>query len=185
MSGPRLTVEQIVGAAGMMRLAQASSTIARLRHANPARGISCPPSMARAVEERARRLFPGEWSRHGLESIRARPYALGNLETGLLTRRVLVEREPQRAARDVVLGNGCCDQRGCPTDVFHRAVLAAVDELQTVPHCRLCGRDADAQWCRDADAQYCGAVCSAADSARREASDEWRPVVFPSAPLRR
>jgi hypothetical protein len=175
-AGPRPTAEQIVEAARMLRLAQASATIARLRHANPARGASCPPSMAAAVEARARRLFPDEWSRHGLEQIRAQPYSLGNFETGLLTRRVLAEREPQRAARDILLGNGCCDRRGCPTDVFHRAVLAAVAELQTVPHCRWCGREVDAP--------YCGDACSAADSARREASEEWRPVVFPSAPLR-
>ena len=56
-------------------------------------------------------------------------YRVQNLATELLVKRVLSEIEDQIDKEDVVLTNGCCTIKECPTTIFIECVLRSLGTL--------------------------------------------------------
>ncbi len=57
-------------------------------------------------------------------------YRVENMNTTLLTKRVLSELIPQLNKSEIILTNGCCNQESCPTTKFLECVLKGIKELK-------------------------------------------------------
>jgi len=159
---PLPTGEEVAGARRALALHHATQTVARITYANRARHRSCHFGMVPELERLAAELMPAMWAEHGVEEMRDKPYEISYFETMMLTRRVVKEREWQIHADEIVIGNGCCTRRGCPTSVFQLCVVRAIEQLERYCHqcaaqpptlraCGVCGA-----------AAYCSADCQRA-----------------------
>jgi hypothetical protein len=169
-AGPLPTMQQMVEGRKRLAIAQATETIAMCAYENPARGQSFPPTMVREVERLALGVFSDIWKTHGMASINQAPYEIQHYRTDLITTRVLVERQAQRDQAVVRLGNGCCQQPGCPLNVFHRAILQTLDTLGETKICRHCGvAPENLQTCGRCRAiEYCSVECQRLDWKRHK-----------------
>jgi hypothetical protein len=126
--------------------------------------------MSREVERRAIDVFADIWATHGMASIKQTPYHIQNYRTDLITTRLLFERQVQHDRAVVELGNGCCNQPGCPLNVFHRAILQTLEDLGRTPHCASCGSFSETLLTcgRCLATRYCSAGCQRTDWKRHK-----------------